>query len=107
MICFDAPLIVAKQSYVNQTASLTPVTLYTPTEVSDYIVSVYFNYVGNAYPSTSITWTDEIGEQSNSLPRYGTAVVHSIANQPISVSAALGTIPAGDYFNIVIAVIRI
>jgi hypothetical protein len=64
----DLPQIVAKQSWLAQSAALAATTIFTPTADGLFRVSAYIEVsVGsNRGPSAQMTWTDDHAAQNNS-----------------------------------------
>ena len=99
-----SPVIVAKKQVLNQTGTVNPVTLYTPTEDADFRISAYMSthsceFKGSGFEfQLLLTWTDDSAEwvnqeiaalncNNNHEPLYssGTIFIHAKAGAPISV----------------------
>lgn len=110
------PVIVAKQSYLSQTASLPMTTIYTPAVDGDYIVVVYPTFtvpsVGAVFLNLTLQWTDELGVKSSGVPNNSQTTIRAVANQPIQLGAVWaeytgsgGTSP-GMYFDVFVTVVK-
>lgn len=94
------PMIIAKQSWLNQTASLSATTVFTPSEDGDYRVNVYMTADTSSPPGWSPTlyWTDEYGSREEGLQDTGpfasyVVIIHAVSGQPIQVSVGGGSNP--------------
>lgn len=85
------PRIVAQQSFLNQSGSLSATTIFTPTSEGDFRVSVYASGASSLSGATlGVLWTDARANRtfapsiSDSFVS-STEVVHSAVSQPIQV----------------------
>jgi len=111
-----APIIVAKQSYVAQTASLPPTTLYTAPEEGDYRVDQYLTNTdftaSGGDSSTTLTWNDGVHALSGTFCDAGvgwkssTTVLHLAAGQSISLSCYFYSPSSTQTYNLYITVVK-
>ena len=113
------PIVVAKQSFLSQTAPLPITTLYTPTADGDYRVNVYIvmsppvpSLGGQAY--ARLTWTDEFQTYSaqgwatamNSIQGQQSNVIHSVGGQPIQLNVTYGSNDPSQTYDVFVSVVE-
>lgn len=125
MACIPGvPIIVAKQSYLAQTASLPTTTVFTPTEDGEYRLA-YYQTVST--PGAGLTgslafhvaWTDEYHANAMSwgatgaLQAYGVslaggmmAVLHAVAGQPIEFTATWSSTDPSQTYDLFVTVVK-
>ena len=109
------PLVIKQVFLTNQTASLGPVTLFTPTSEGLYRVSAYADVTPSSNPGVvcgDLSWTDESGPetlssllldfygecaQANGNPGTSSILVHAKPNQPVTISISTYDSFAGQY----------
>jgi|SRR5580765_3427661 len=93
------PVIVAKQSFLGQSGTLSSTTLFTPEAAGDYRISIILSSNDSSVQPV-ISWTDENGARSETLninsqnsmyTRHATYLLHSAASSAISVSESGAT----------------
>ncbi len=93
--------IVASQSFLSQSAALSPVTLFSPAADGDFRLSFYFEQgAGATFAFARFDWTDDSGAQQKSGNSVSpgefdqlTIMAHATANNQITIQAtASGTI---------------
>jgi hypothetical protein len=121
-----APNIVAKQSFLNQTASLPATTLYTPSEEGDYIVetfaiiSAYSGESGTGLVQSEIQATFPSGSKTNfpgvtvqgapgegAQGNFALSAIRAEANTPISIITNFGSADPTETYNLYVTVIQI
>lgn len=104
------PMIVAKQSFVNQTTNVGTTTIYTPTEDGDYEVSVYAAQDSSLSGGATITlsWTDEYSacsvtlDTNHNVPALFEETLHIPSGNAIQIAIAYSgaTYPYSAYFTV-------
>lgn len=100
MSCVNVPQIVASQTFLLQTSSLSSTTIYTPAAAALLRVSYYIeSSVTGQDVTLGLTWTDNYQTQSNTVANSNesqkfnlgsnpVSVIHSAASQPIAITAS-------------------
>jgi hypothetical protein len=116
-----SPIILAQKSFVAATASISPVTVFTPSSTGTFRVTGYVeqsNTTDGYGPEVFVLWTGDFGsyqQQVNGGLSYSGAAaaatlqlltVHSAANQPIQISTTVNPNEQGTY-NLYVVVERL
>lgn len=125
-----APITVAEQSFLTQTASIGSTTLYTPDSDGNFRVSVYSSSTKSMGSSVGmcpfLSWTDDTqahtaqslvqndgegaclnsGGSGSDAAIYGHAIwfIHALSGQAISISTSVGSVPASTSYNMYVEV---
>lgn len=90
------PVIVAKQAFTGQTASIAATTIYTPDVDGDFELSVYavVDPSLSGVASISALWTDEYGsydvswcDANPTIPGKNTQTLHVTSGNPIQIAS--------------------
>jgi hypothetical protein len=110
------PVIVSKQSFINQTSSIGTTALFTPAVDGDYRISLYVSgYVvacnsgaSTLAPHVHLDWTDDLKSNSNTFDlsvgnhcawdSIQGFIIHATAGNPINVSTTVFSSDAGNYY---------
>lgn len=104
----DIPNEVASQSFTSQTTALAATTVFTPSAVGLFRVSMYTNAASNPGVTITVSWTDpvfgansvqfpQVSTINNSANNYGSAFLRVSANSNIQVSASAPSVTYNLY----------
>ena len=111
--------VVAKRSFLHQTAEITPTTIFTPSANGNYRIEVYVSI--DASPSCKsdtevspdVYWTDEFRSKDETAggavgcgPGQGSLVFHVKGGTPIQISAGYGGGTSNDSYDMFVTVVE-
>jgi hypothetical protein len=105
------PITIVRLTLKNQTADIGALNLFTPTSSGLYRVSAYAEITpgSTGFVEVALSWIDEAGAEGPSIfatgsgSGSGSLVVHSLPNQPVTLSTEAGGGFSGSY-NLIITV---
>lgn len=112
--------VVAKRSFLHQTAEITPTTIFTPSANGNYRIEVYVS-IDASFPSCKsgtevspvVLWTDEFHPQYQTTAGalgcpsgQGSVVFRVKGGTPIQISAGYGGGSSNDSYDMFVTVVK-